>query len=100
MEIAFKTERLKRDCTEDRWMRRALGANRSKILRRRLDQVHAAETLADLRLVHPRTHGLSGDHAGQISLDLDGAYRLLIEPVDTASAMLADGGLDWALITA
>jgi len=81
-------------------MQRAHGANRAKVLRRRLDQTRAAETLADLRLVHPRTHALTGDRDGLISLDLDGAYRLLLEPIGPASAVLKDGGLDWARITA
>jgi plasmid maintenance system killer protein len=100
IEIIFRTERLRRDCTEDRWMRRAWGANRTRVLRRRLDQIHAAETLADLRPVHPRTHELIGDHAGQISLDLDGPWRVLLEPVDPEAVRKPDGGLDWTRITA
>ena len=100
MEVVFKTERLRRDCCESKRMQRAWGANRSKILRRRLDQIAAADTLEILRLVHRRTHELNGDRAGMISLDLDGGNRLLIEPAHTPPPCKPDGGLDWTRVTA
>ena len=100
MEILFKDERLRRDCTIERWMQRAWGANRVRILRRRLDQLRAAENLDQVRLVHRRTHELDGDHAGEISLDLDGGYRLLVVPADNPTPRTADGGLEWTRVTA
>ena len=100
METLFKNEALRRDCCEARWMQRAWGEKRSKVLRRRLDQMAAAENLEQLRLVHSGTHELKGDRAGQISLDLDGGYRLLIEPANDPIPLKSDGGLDWRLITA
>ena len=81
-------------------MQRTWGANRSKVLRRRLDQIAAAENLGHLRLVHRRTHELRGDRAGQISVDLDGGYRLVIEPAEDPPPRKPDGGLDWPRITA
>lgn len=100
MEIVFKDERLKRDCTIERWMKRAWGANRSLVLRRRLDQLRAVEHLDQMRLVHRRTHELVGDQAGRISLDLDGGHRLIIEPAENPPPRKVDGGLDWTRITA
>ena len=100
MDVLFKNERLRRDCSEDRAMQRAWGALRAKILRRRLGQLAAANTLEDMKLLHSRTHELKGDRAGQISLDLDGGTRLLIVPAADPVPRKADGGLDWKQITA
>ncbi len=101
MEIIFKNARLRRDCTEDRWMRRAWGANRTRVLRRRLDQLRAAENLEHLKLAfHRRCHELEGNRAGQVSLDLDGGYRLLLEAAGNPIPQKSDGGLDWPRITA
>ena len=101
MDILFKNERLERDCTEDRWMRRAWGANRTKILRRRLDQLRAAENLEHLRLAfHRRCHELEGDRSEQVSLDLDGGYRLLLAVAENPVPRKPDGGLDWRRIAA
>lgn len=100
MEIVFKTIRLCRDCTVARWMQRAWGSRRSHEIRRRLDQLHAVENLEQMRAVHPRIHELRGDRANLISLDLDGSWRLLIEPADNPSPRNDDGGLEWSQITA
>lgn len=81
-------------------MQRAWGARRSAILRRRLDQLHAAENLDILRQAfHRRCHELNGSRAGQVSLDLDGPHRLLVEPADIPPPRKPDGGLDWPRIT-
>ena len=100
VEITFKTIRLRRDCTVAKWMQRAWGSRRSQEVRRRLDQLHAAENLEQMRAVHPRIHELKGNRADLISLDLDGSWRLLIEPADNPPPRKDDGGLDWSQITA
>lgn len=100
MDILFKNDRLRRDRTEERWMQRAWGANRAAILRRRLGQLLAVERLEHMRLVHARTHELEGNRSGIISLDLDGGYRLLVEPAHSPAPTKPDGGLDWNRITA
>lgn len=100
LRIIFKTERLRRDCTEAKWMRRRWGANRAGFVRRRLDQLRAAENLEQMRLVHRRTHELKANRASLISLDLDGPWRLLIEPAEDPLPTKSDGGLDWSQVTA
>jgi proteic killer suppression protein len=100
MEVVFKTDRLRRDCCDSARMQAQWGERRAKVLRRRLDQIAAVGTLADLRLVHSGTHELKGDRAGQISLDLDGAQRLIVEPAEDPPPRKPDGGLDWQRITA
>lgn len=41
-------------------------------------------------------HELTGDKKGQLSLDLDGPYRLIFEPAHNPLPVKEDGGLDWA----
>lgn len=73
----------------------------AKRLMRRLDELHAADTLADMRLLRQaRCHALTGERKGQISVDLKHPYRLLLEPANEPFPLLPDGGLDWAKVTA
>lgn len=53
-----------------------------------------------MKLVHPRCHEMKGDRAGQISLDLDGPYRLFVVPAASPPPTKDDGGLDWPRVTA
>jgi len=47
-----------------------------------------------------RCHELKGDRTGQLSLDLDHPYRLIIEPAHDPIPRKPDGGLDWNKVTA
>ncbi|HEY8885371.1 MAG TPA: killer suppression protein [Chloroflexota bacterium] len=54
------------------------------IIRRRLVQIEAAETLADLFLLPGRCHLLTGDRAGAWALDVRHGWRLVFEPAELA----------------
>lgn len=60
----------------------------------------AAPTLEDLRTLPGRLHELTGDRKGQLALDLQQPYRLVIEPTEEPAPVKDDGGLDWRRITA
>jgi proteic killer suppression protein len=77
---------------------RRQGAQRAKVLRRRLDDLAAAPTLDAMRNLPGRCHELTGDLEGVLSIDLDGPFRLLLRPGDDPPRK-ADGGLDWKLVT-
>ncbi len=69
-------------------------------LQQRLMELNAADTLADISHLPPaRCHELTGDRAGQYSVDLAHPYRLIFisdhEPVPEKP----DGGLDKAKVT-
>jgi proteic killer suppression protein len=100
MEILFGSKRFEKQCNSDRQLVRALGSKRARILRRRLDQLCAAETLDVMRALPGRCHELTGDRRGTLSIDLDGPYRLLFEPAQDPPPEKADGGLDWQQVTA
>jgi plasmid maintenance system killer protein len=100
LEISFGSRRLEKLCNSDRELQRELGAQRAKTLRRRLDQLRAAENLEALRTLPGRCHELIGDRRGVLSIDLDGPYRLLFEAADRPKPLKPAGGLDWSRVLA
>jgi plasmid maintenance system killer protein len=99
VEIVFAARRLEKLCNSDRELVRAFGPQRAKVLRRRLDQLRAAENLDVMRTLPGRCHELTGDRKGTLSIDLDGPYRLIFEPGENLPPVKADGGLAWERVT-
>ncbi len=100
MELVFRTGKLGKECNDFALLRRVHGEQRAKLIRRRLDAIRAAVVLEDLRNVPGRLHELMGKRKGQLSLDLDGPYRLIFIPDHNPVPKKADGGMDWSQITA
>ena len=101
MEITFASTKLEKECNQEKLLVRRYGPERAKLIRRRLDEIRAADSLEVLgRLPQARCHELKADRAGQISVDLRHQYRLLFEPANKPIPRKPDGGLDWAKITA
>ena len=71
-----------------------------KQVRKRLDDIHAAETLDDIRYVPERFEELTGDRRGQFSLRLSANVRMIIEPADDAACNKNDDGINLRLVTA
>jgi proteic killer suppression protein len=72
----------------------------SRRIRLRLVQLMAADNLETLRLLpQTRAHELTGDRAGQISVDVRHPYRLLLVPDHAEIPRKPDGGLDWTRVT-
>lgn len=100
MDIAFtKAEDAKNWNDLSRLVRRH-GALRAKLIRRRLDELKAAVCLELMRSLPGRTHELRGTRSGQLSIDLDGPYRLIFKPAEEPPPSKKDGGLNWAEVTA
>ena len=100
MDIVFRTTKLRNECDDFKLLKRRHKEQRAKLIRRRLDDLHAAETLEVMRRLPGRCHELSGNLKGQLSVDLDGPYRLLFEPAQDPVPAKPDGGLDWSRVTA
>ncbi len=97
----FKTKKFQKECNAKKTLIRIYGQRRTKLIRRRLDELMAATTLEDIRrLPGPRCHELRGNRAGQLSVDLDHPYRLIFKPANDPLPEKPDGGLDWNQITA
>jgi plasmid maintenance system killer protein len=99
VEVTFDDPHFKKMCESEKELRKQCGVERAKKIQTRIKNLQAAETLADMRMLPGRCHELTGDRAGQLSLDLDGPYRLLLRPA-RATDPRPGGGLDWAKVTA
>ena len=71
------------------------------MIRRRLDELRAATTLSEIsHLPPPRMHQLKGEWQGQISLDLDHPYRLLVTVANDPVPKKDNGSLNLSKVTA
>ncbi|MGA2182556.1 MAG: killer suppression protein [Bryobacteraceae bacterium] len=99
MEILFPIDDDPQDWNDSKLVVRKHNSQRAKLIRRRLDDLKAARTLEVMRNLPGRCHELKGDRAGQLSIDLDGPYRLLFAPAHNPLPKKPDGGLDWTQVT-
>ncbi len=95
MEIAFH-RKVRKVCEDYGAAVQKFGLERARLLYRRIDELHDAESLADMRkLRQARCHELKADRASQLAVDLKHPYRLIFEVADDPVPMLPTGGLDW-----
>jgi proteic killer suppression protein len=99
LEVSFEDPRLRDLFESEKELRKQCGTVRAKKIQVRLADLRAADTLADMRHLPGRCHELTAARAGQLALDLDHPYRLLIRPAE-ATEPRPGGGLDWAKVTA
>jgi len=99
MDILFPSSDNPTDWNDMKRLVKKHNVHRAKLIRRRLDDLRAAPTLNVMRNLPGRCHELKGERAGQLSLDLDGQFRLIIEPSHRPIPSKPDGGLDWTQVT-
>lgn len=100
MVVFFRTKKLQKQCSSQKEMLREFGPARTRKLQQRLMELSAAENLNQIpRTPPPRCHELTGDRAGQLSVDLDHPYRLILIPANDPVPRKPDGGLDWENVT-
>lgn len=99
VDILFKTDKKRMLFTSVAALRADYGPEQADRIRRRLDELRAAPSLLTMQTLPGRTHELTGDLNGLLSIDIKHPYRLLFEPVG-AHVRKEDGGLDWAKVTA
>lgn len=84
MVVVFGSSQLKRYYSDSTYAQRKLGARRSALYIRRINEMIAAESLEDLRkLPGARCHALKRDRNGTFAVDLEHPYRLVFEPLDS-----------------
>lgn len=89
-----------KECNDFKLLVRNHGNQRAKMIRRRLDDLRAIETLNDIKkLPQTRCHELKGDKKGLLALDLNHPFRLIIQPNHDPVPRKADGGIDWEGVT-
>jgi proteic killer suppression protein len=97
VEISFETVKNSKLFNSADALNKHFGTTCARRIRTRLQQLEAAETLADMAFGRP--HELKGDRAGQISFDLDHPLRLIARPSISPPPTLPDGGLDRRKVT-
>ncbi len=99
MDIEFQTNRLRKECSQQKEMDRAYG-DRANALRRRLSVLANAACLADVPKDPPdRCHQLSGRRNGQIAVTIKDNWRLIFVPDHDPLPRLPNGGLDERAVT-
>ena len=96
MRISFIDDHIESICKQSKLANRELGAESAKKLQRRLSELFAADSVADL--VAGRPHPLLRDKFGQYAVDLHGGYRLIFEPTQKPPPSKQDGSIDWAQV--
>jgi plasmid maintenance system killer protein len=101
VDILFQDQKLKKAFNDKNLLKRKYGEVRANYIRRRLDELGAAENLEVLRLLpQARCHELKGNREGTLAVNLDQPYRLIFEPAHDPIPRKPDGGLDWGNVTA
>lgn len=100
MEVSFANRKLAKELADEKTIVRNYGTDNGRRICQRLAQLMAADNLETLRLLpQTRAHELTGDRAGQISVDVRHPYRLLLVPDHDEIQRKPDGGLDWSRVT-
>jgi plasmid maintenance system killer protein len=100
MELSFANRKLAKELADEKTIVRNYGTDNGRRICQRLAQLMAADSLETLRLLpQTRAHELTGDRAGQISVDVRHPYRLLLVPDQDEIPRKADGGLEWMRVT-
>ncbi|WP_041440127.1 type II toxin-antitoxin system RelE/ParE family toxin [Syntrophobacter fumaroxidans] len=100
MDILFRSKKFAKECNQQELLVKRHGAQRAKLIRRRLDELRAAANLEVMRaLPQARCHELKGNRKGQLSVDLDHPYRLLFKPDQDPLPEKPEGGLDWGKVS-
>jgi len=97
VDIFFSKADIQKICESQRIMMRKLGVASTRKLKRRLADLMAAETLADVTAGRP--HPLVDDRHGQFAIDLHGACRLVFENADEPVPVNEDGTIAWHKVT-
>ena len=102
MDLRFAASKLEKECNDHRLLQRRHGIRRAQLLANRLAVLASAVSLSDLWPPYRgpmRCHELTGDRAGQLSIDLDQPYRLVFKPDHDPLPIRPEGGLDWSRVT-
>lgn len=103
IEISFASKKLAKTFNNRALLLKSYGQHRSKRITVIMTALRAANNLGYFGPPYSpphRCHELTGNLKGKLSLDLDGPYRLLIEPAMEPLPTRKDGGLNWDQITA
>jgi proteic killer suppression protein len=101
MDIRFKDRRLAKRCGDFAKLVQKYGRPNARLITRRLNQLHAMPNMALARkLPQMRCHELAGDRKGELAVDVEHPFRLVLEVDQDPVPRKEDGGLDWTRVEA
>jgi proteic killer suppression protein len=100
MTVSVGSRKLAKVFAKPETIDKRFGTDLGKQLRKRLDDLVAAETLDDIRYAPGRLDELTGDRRGQFALRLSANVRMIIEPADDAACNKNDDVINLRLVTA
>ena len=98
MDVLFPNEKKQKYFSDSKALQKEWGAEGSKKVALRLQQLGAATCLEDMRNLPGRCHELIGDLAGSLAVDLHKGFRLIFQPTKEPPPTKEDGGLDWTAV--
>jgi proteic killer suppression protein len=99
MEVTFANDRLHKLCNSASKLNGKYGARMAKIIRRRLADLEAAESLEVMQLLPGRCHELTENLSGHLAMDLEHPDRLVFKPANQPLPVDGSGRLDWSKVT-
>ena len=100
MKITFGDRKLHKLVDTPSKLQKAHGANRAKLILRRLDDLTDVDNLEEARNLPGKCHELTGNRKGQWAMHLDGPYRLVFTPHNDPIPENEDGQYIWIEILA
>lgn len=99
IQIAWTDRKLEKNCSTDHEGQKRWGAEHWKVLRRRLQSLRAAQTLANMDTAPGHCHALTANRKGEFAVDLWASFRLIFRPDHDPVPRLEDGGIDRTRVT-
>jgi plasmid maintenance system killer protein len=101
VDLHFRTRSVRLACESEQESARRWGAEHAAVVRRRIAELRAAETLAVVSVLpHHRLHSLPEHGDGQFAIYVRHPARLIFEPWQEEIPQLAGGGVDITGVTA
>ncbi len=99
MDIAFDDRKLAKIMNSQKNLQKTYGQIGSKIIRKRLDDIRAAQNLSHLKFLPGKCHELKEDRKGQIAVHVEEPKRLVFRPNHDPLPINDNGGLIWESVT-
>jgi proteic killer suppression protein len=103
VEILFKRKKDRDIANSESKLKQKFRGNprRCKLIRARLDELADADNLNTMKfLPQAYCHELKGKRSEQLAVKLDKGFRMVFEVANEPIPRKAEGGLDWAEVTA
>lgn len=98
MNIEFQDKKLRKLAENERKCYKELGNIRASLFLQRIDDLHNANTLEDVRYLPGNYHELLANRKGQWACDLDQPYRLIFQPLENPIPTDENGRYIWIKI--